>query len=62
MPRDAESGSRKPGSEPERRRPGPPEPRVKIDMPWEEAAEKMIRTPPMPKGEKDGQTDKRRRR
>lgn len=39
-------------SESGRRRPGPPEPRVQLDVPWDEAVAKMIRTPPMPEGEK----------
>ena len=44
----------------EQPKPGPVPDRVKIDVPWEEAAAKMIRTPPMPKGEKKTRSDVKR--
>lgn len=35
------------------KKPGPEPERVKIEVPWDEAAARMIRTPPMPKGERE---------
>ncbi|HET7462158.1 MAG TPA: hypothetical protein VFJ82_12955 [Longimicrobium sp.] len=45
----------------EKKKPGPPEPRVKVPGSWEDAAAKMIRTPPLPKVERERVTRPRRR-
>lgn len=44
----------------EPRRPGPKADRVKIEVPFEEAVDRMLRAPPMPKGEKKPTRERRR--